>query len=126
MTGSNGTAQGCRVIHRDGRVGTTNAGRRIGNPDYGAWFEWTDGEFSYRQNCVNCGDLRPLGPVEEELLRCASTTAPRDFDPLAFETKCELLGLCLQPEGWVERIDEALSELLEACVRIHEQHGECL
>lgn len=106
-----------RVIHHDGRVGTRSP-VRVANS---TWVDFDDepGEW------VTSRDLRPLGPIEEEL-RCKPVVDWREALEL-WENCLDSLGIG-PGGGIVSAIDtaQAESEAIEACARVYEQHGEAL
>lgn len=112
-----------RVIHHDGRVG--DAPWRQGF--FTVPIEWDEGGFSI----VDCADLRPLGPIEEELR--SSTVVNDEIGLDCFEWSEETIELfddCRCSLG-IDVVDdlgctEVDSEALEACARIWEQHGVAL
>ena len=86
-----------RVIHEDGRIGTTS--------DMPGWpcfnVEWDNVPWPQCWQVVGSAYLRPLGPIEEEL---------RKRSPI-------LLPI---------RLRERMSECIEACERIYQQTGEVM
>lgn len=111
-----------RVVHKDGRIGTHDSDERRGifTPDDGSapggfyWLEPGDPMLS---------ELRPLGPIEEELLRFDwRTSHPFDLSGEAFDLLNQTYP---DPVDWAF-CAELFSEALEACERIWVEHGVSL
>jgi hypothetical protein len=125
-----------RVIHHDSRTGTCSAltEQDCGRPDVQTGVLWDDGKTGW----VVANTLRPLGPIEEALLD-ANPELPAcgiySGRALAIHSSMAWL-LITETEPWFRRYDahcatsvwraECLSEALEACVRIWEQHRVAL
>lgn len=110
-----------RVIHKDGRTGTYTHCDSRGN-----WIV----DFGDYCDAVPYTEFRPLGPVEDELLRCAGRMGPNGEDRgilygLHKRNRYRWKQFC---ETWSSTMNdgEAVSEALEACARIYEQHGVAL
>lgn len=105
-----------RVIHHDGRVGRCDCNITVmrGNWEVRFWF----GVAPLTYERVRAGDLRPLGPIEEEL------RARKPGDAMSPGVQEMYLG-CWANLGRCSSLD-VMSEALEACARIWDQHGEAL
>lgn len=113
-----------RVIHHDGRVGKVYCNLTVVPEGREVRFWFGVAPLTYER--VKAGDLRPLGTIEEELR--SLPTEPNGA--LVNES-----WLDLSPEAWDLFFDSvesnygpswAMSEALEACARIWEQHGVAL
>ena len=108
-----------RVIHHDGRTGTFEFQHPHSVCGYVSWDDGSERSF----HAVVGFQVRPLGPIEEELLRFEW----RNRHPFSLSNPAfDFLHLGVDwGLDWTFAA-EALSDALEACARIYEQHGESI
>ena len=127
-----------RVIHHSGRTGNAPMLKRL--DDFGRhdvqvgvrWDEWQNVaplKPGPSTGWVTTDTLRPLGPIEEELLRIDPSVAV--VPQVAAHCPAHNLFLAFydvheHPNDRRGCREHALSEALEACARIWEQHGVAL
>lgn len=115
-----------RVIHHDGRTGTARMLTRLddfGRADVQCGVAFDDGSKWWGPT----SELRPLGSVEEELIRCSDgwfehKTSVHDLSFPAWELMASPGGFGSGVGGW--NIPERLSEALDASRGIWERHRE--
>ena len=117
-----------RVIHRDGRTGEVDASDwKMGARGMHFIPDETKAPCGFGHTVVLRQQLRPLGPIEEDLLRVdpekplKEQLSPEAYEPTGGDELTDDLSFSGKP--WRQH---ALSESLEACARIWEQHGVAL